>query len=126
MEYTTESIILASIMFVIFVMTIVYEYYKSKKVIESFDNNNPMLTPFNKITDFFTYLGEWFGRIGNILTIYVDKIIRLPILILIQIFNWIVDFLKMAFDFVCSYSPGLETLRRTLLAGKKTYSHPII
>ena len=35
MEYTTESIILASIMFVIFVITIVYEYKKSKKAIES-------------------------------------------------------------------------------------------
>jgi hypothetical protein len=125
MDYTKESIILASIMFAIFIMTIVYEYYKSKKK-EGFDNNNPMLTPFNKITDFFTYLGEWFGRLGDILTIYADKIIRMPILILIQIFNWIVDFFKMSIDFICSYSPGLETMRRTLLAGRETYSHPII
>ena len=126
MEYTTESIILASIMFVIFVITIVYEYKKSKKAIESFDNNNPMLTPFNKIAEFFTYLGEWFGLILDIFKIYVDKIIRLPILLLFYIFDKIVAFFKMAFDFACSYSPGLETLRRTLLAGRETYSHPII
>jgi len=125
MEYTTESILLASIMFVIFVMTIVYEYYKSKKK-EGFDNNNPMLTPFNKITDLFTYLGEWFGRLGDIFTIYLDKIIRMPILLLFYIFDKIVVFFKMTIVFICSYSPALETMRRTLLAGRETYSHPII
>jgi hypothetical protein len=95
MDYTKESIILASIMFAIFIMTIVYEYYKSKKK-EGFDNNNPMLTPFNKITDFFTYLGEWFGRMGDIPTIYADKIIRMPILLLFYIFDKIVYFFKMS------------------------------
>jgi hypothetical protein len=115
MEYTTESIILASIMFVIFVTTVVYEYKKSKQATEGFDNTNPMLIPFD-------YLGEWVEKMGDILTIYVDKIMRLPILI----FDKILVFFKMAIDFACSYSPGLETLRRTLLAGRETYSHPII
>ena len=122
MEYTTESIILASIMFVIFVTTVIYEYKKSKQAIEGFDDNNPMSIPFNKITQFFDYLGEWVEKMGDILTIYVDKLIRLPILI----FDKSVVFFKMAIDFACSYSPGLETLRRTLLAGRETYSHPII
>lgn len=141
MEYTKESFIISSFLFGIFVITIVNEYYnanKSDKLIEGFKKKDdpivagikkailkpitdgvkkaildPMMKPIKKITGFFAYLGKFFIWIGDIIKCSIETIIGLPNCFIFYVFDLFIGFLTLLIKFFCSFSPSLETARKT-------------
>jgi hypothetical protein len=151
MEYTKESFILASILFGILIITIVYEYYNTNyanKIIEGFKDDpivagikkalltpmidgvkkailkpmmdgikkailDPIMKPINAILGFFTYLGKFFTWIGDIIKCSIETIIGLPNCFIFYVFDLFIGFLTLLIKFFCSFSPALETARKT-------------
>lgn len=127
MEYTKESFIISSFLLGILIITIIYEYYNASyanKLIEGFKSKDPLglkkaildpiMKPINKITGFFTYLGKFFVWIGDIIKCSIDTIIGLPNCFIFYVFDLIIGFFTMLIKFFCSFSPALETARKTL------------
>ena len=138
MEYTKESFILASILLGILIITIVYEYYNANyanKLVEGFKDDpigdamkkafkpmldglkkailDPIMKPINKIMGFFTYLGKFFIWIGDIIKCSIETIIGLPNCFIFYMFDLFIGFLTLMIKFFCSFSPALETARKT-------------
>jgi hypothetical protein len=130
MEYTKESLIIASLMLLIFTITIIYEYYNANyanKLVEGFAEDpiakamkkafkpmlKPIMDPINKIMGFFTYLGKFFTWIGDIVKCSVETIIGLPNCFIFYMFDLFIGFLTLLIKFFCSFSPALETARKT-------------
>ena len=130
MEYTKESFILASFLFVIFLITIVNDYYNANKLIEGFKKKKddpiiagikkafkpmlkPIMDPINKIMGFFTYLGKFFTWIGDIIKCSIETIIGLPNCFIFYMLDLFIGFLTMMIKFFCSFSSSLEVARKT-------------
>jgi hypothetical protein len=74
---------------------------------------NPIMKPINKIMGFFTYLGKFFTWIGDIIKCSIETIIGLPNCFIFYMFDLFIGFLTMMIKFFCSFSPALETARKT-------------
>lgn len=139
MEYTKESIILASFLFVIFLITIVNDYYNANhanKLIEGFKDDpiiagikkailkpmlagikkailDPIMKPINKIMGFFSYLGKFFTWIGDIIKCSIETIVGLPNCFIFYMLDLFIGVLTMIIKFFCSFSSSLEVARKT-------------
>ena len=74
---------------------------------------DPIMKPITKILGFFTYLGKFFVWIGDIIKCSIETIIGLPNCFIFYVFDLFVGFLTLLLKFLCSFSPALETARKT-------------
>jgi hypothetical protein len=74
---------------------------------------DPIMKPIKKIMGFFTYLGKFFIWIGDIFKCSIQTIIGLPNCFIFYMFDLFVGFLTLMIKFFCSFSPALETARKT-------------
>lgn len=85
------------------------EGFKSKK-----KKKKDPLDTLKKIPKFFTYLGKFFTWIGDMIKCGYETIIGLPNCIFFYGVDIVVGFFTMVIKFLCSFSPALESARRSL------------